>query len=396
MRVSVGACLPLVFLAAWLPACGESPTTPSGASGDALLDPPAEGEGFQLRMQTSIAPGVEGEWCKFVMGPDDDFYLNRDQVRFTTGSHHFLLYETSYSEIPTQNDDGEPVDTSGIFDCSAGATAGWSVTKLLGGSQNGDGASVGGFPPNVAMRVPGKRALLMNAHYLNATDETLEPEVAINLFTVPEAQVEVEGDLLFLYNPFIKVGASGTGRARWRCPVQGDITLGNVQSHMHRRGVGFAGMLAGEAPFYENTDWDDVPVKVFDPGMSIAAGERLDYYCDYQNTEARDVYQGPRTTDEMCMLVGPYWPADVRTSNCLDADYQLAGEWVGNGDVSCAETWTCVVATFDDPDVVSRIADCLDAASPAISREISAALDCVIAKNALEGCEAPIDACNAL
>jgi hypothetical protein len=390
-----------VALVSWLclPGCSSEDAAsggkPSAPSGDEALAPPPEGQGFQLHMQTDIAPGFEGEWCKLVMGPEEDFYLNRDEVRFTKGSHHFLLYETSYTEIPTENDDGEPIDTSGVFDCSEGATAGWSVVRLLGGSQNGDGESINRFPPDVAMRVPGKRALLMNAHYLNATPDVLEPEVAINVWTVPSDQVTTEGDLLFLYNPFIKVAANGSGRARWRCPVHEDITLGNVQSHMHKRGVGFAGAIEGEAPFYENDKWDDVPVKVFSPGMQIRGGSRLDYYCDYQSSEARDVYQGARTTDEMCMLVGPYWPADPRTSNCLDKKGDIAGEWVGNGTTGCADTWSCLVDTFDEEDVVSRISDCLDASSPDVSAEVSSALRCVIHEGALEGCEAQIAACEA-
>lgn len=371
---------------------GQTGTEPLG---DALLDPPPVGQGFQYRMQTSIVPAYEGELCKFVMGPDEDFYLSYDQVKFTPGSHHFLLYQTAYSEIPTQNNDGEPVDTSSVFDCSAGATAGWSIARLLGGSQTGDGTALSRFPDNVAMKVPGHTVLLMNAHYINASSEALEPEVAINLWTAPGDQVTEEGDILFLYNPFIKVGANGTGRARWRCPVLGDITVGSIQSHMHKRGVGFAGMLVGDAPFYENDDWDNVPVKDFGVGMPVSKGQAFDYYCDYQNSEGHDIYQGPRTTDEMCMLIGPYWPANVNQSNCLDDKGNLAGEWVGNGATTCTDTWACIVDTFDKDDVVSRIADCIDAADPAISAEVSAALNCVIKEQALEGCEAPIAACNA-
>lgn len=386
----------LALLVVGLVGCSSESSDPATTLGDPLLDPPPAESGFQLRMQTRIEPGVEGEWCKFVMGPEAEYHMNRQEVRYTPGSHHFLLYETTYDQIPTQKDDGTPVDTSGIFDCSSGATDGWSVVRLLGGSQSGEGGDIALFPPNVAMKVPANRVLLMNAHYLNVSQEPLDPEVAINLWTVPSEQVEMEGDILFLYNPFIKVQASGTGRARWRCPVNVDITLGSVQSHMHRRGVGFEARVAGQALFYENTDWDNVPVKQFEGGLTIPKGSQLDYYCDYANSEARDVYQGPRTTDEMCMLVGPYWPADPATSNCIDAKGDYAGEWVGNGSASCAESWACIIASLDDDDVVSRIADCMDVASPDVAKELSAALDCIINKNALEGCEAPIAACDAM
>jgi hypothetical protein len=213
---------------------------------------------------------------------------------------------------------------------------------------------------------------------------------------VPAAQVKEEGDILFLYNPFIKVPANGTGRARWRCPVHQDITIGNIQSHMHKRGVGYAASIGGEAtPFYENTLWEDVPVKVFEPGLQVKAGSVFDYHCDYQNGENRDVFQGPRTTDEMCMLIGAYWPADPRTSNCADDEGNLAGEWVGNGSQTCAQTWACVEASLGGQGTVGKIAGCIDQADPVVAPEMSAAIRCLAATRDPAKCTTPIDACKA-
>ncbi len=343
---------------------------------DDLLAPPPTGQGVQFRMQTTIAAGVEGEWCQFMTGPAAEMWLERDEVRFTEGSHHVLLYETGYAQIPTTKLDGTPIDTSGVFDCSDGATNGWNITKLLGGSQNATGDSLLAFPDGVAMRVAPGAVLLMNAHYLNATDGDLEPIAAINLWTRPAAEVTTEGDLLFLYNPFIKVPASGTGRARWRCPVHQDITIANVQSHMHRRGVGYSAAVTGAAAFYENDRWEGVPVKRFEGGMTVSAGSTLDYACDYENREARDVYQGPRTTDEMCMLIGSYYPADPRTSNCTDEHGGLGGEWVGNGTATCAATFACLQTAFESDDMIRAGSDCIDAASPTVAAESSAVLRC--------------------
>src|SRR2546425_717202 len=80
-----------------------------------------------------------------------------------------------------------------------------------------------------------------------------------------------------------------TSTAHMRCPVHTDITIANVQSHMHRRGVGYAASVSGGAPFYENTEWANVPVKELEPGLHVAAGATLDYHCDYKNAEAHDV-----------------------------------------------------------------------------------------------------------
>ncbi len=378
-----------------LAACAGEPDGPDQPSD--LLDPPPDGQGVQFTMQTEIPSGVEGEWCRFVVGPPQQMWVQRDEVRFTAGSHHFLLYETSYDAIPTVNDDGVAVDTSGIFDCSGGATAGWSVTKLVGGSQNADGDSMMTFPEGVAMPVRAGAVLLMNAHYLNATPQALTPEVAINLWTSPADTISVEGDLLFLYNPFIRVEANSTARARWRCPVHQDITVLAVQSHMHKRGVGYAAMVTGEEPFYENDRWAEVPTGRFEGGMPVAAGSTLDYWCDYASEEANDIYQGPRTTDEMCMLIGPYYPADPRTSNCLTADGGLGGEWIGSGTATCAASWTCLQGAFVGADLIPAITDCMLDASPTVSAELSALLRCFANESDPQAaCGDVITACDAI
>lgn len=401
MRLSCWLALPLALPLA-LVACGADAPVGDDAPDAApdpepILEPPPEGQGYQFTMTAEIPAGVEGEWCQFVRGPEVEYWIQRDQVVFTAGSHHFLLYETGYDEIPTMNDDGEVIDTSGVFDCSDGPTAGWTINRLLGGSQNGDGESIVGFPEGVAMHVRADAVLLMNAHYLNATTQTLEPQVAINLWTTPGDQVETEGDILFLYNPFISVPANGTGRAHWKCPVHDDITIVNAQSHMHKRGVGYAAMVAGQAPFYENDRWAEVPVAQFDGGMQVAAGEELEYWCDYDNGEDRVVHQGPRTTDEMCMLIGAYYPADPRTSNCLTADGGLGGEWVGQGTATCAASWQCMLAAFQSSALVDGVSDCIAAADPAVSAPLSAALRCVAnSDDPLSTCAPEIDACNAL
>lgn len=398
--------LSTLALAAGLFGCGgaEDPTTTPPPSDD-LLDPPAAGQGVQLRMTAEIGPGVEAELCQFVKAPAEGIYINRDEVRYTPGSHHFLLYLTSYDEIPTAKEDGTQVDTSGVFDCSDGPTNGWEVEKLVGGSQNADGTSMVSFPPDVAMHVRPGAVLLMNAHYVNASPETIQPEVAINLHSIPADQVREEGDLLFLYHPFIKVGAQSSRRARVRCQVRSDITISNVQSHMHARGVGYTASLSDGVPFYENDRWEGVPVKAFEGGFNVSAGEVLDYTCEYNNAGQTDIFQGPRSTDEMCMLIGSYYPADPLTASCApepegpgDIPANLGGEWVGDGTATCAETMTCAQAAFATS--FNDLQGCVADADPAVSKEASDFLRCVIlsfssGQDPMTACSAEITACSA-
>ncbi len=348
---------------------------------DALPSSPT----LTLSLATSIPPGVEAEYCKFVELPDA--WVTADHVELPGGSHHVLVYQTPYLTIPTQRDDGVPVDTSGVFDCSDGATNGWSVTRVIGGSQNSTGESILAFPEGVGVHVGG--VALLNVHVLNGSDEVLEPDVKVTFETRPEAEIEVEGDVLFLYNPFISVPPGSTATARWRCPVYRDITIANAQSHMHARGIGYEARVDDQEPFYRNTQWEGVPVERYD-ALVIPAGATIDYRCDYRNTDGQAVYQGPRTTDEMCMLIGSYYPADERTANCLDATGELpGGDWVGNGTASCAATLECIQGTQD----LLGVTDCVLASDPAVAHVASEALRCLIASGDGAGCDEPLAAC---
>ena len=367
--------LPLLVLAG----CGSDPTNP----------PPAEPD-IQFQVKTSIPAGTEVEYCQFVTVADS--YVTKDQIAFNAGSHHVLVFQTPYTSIPDHKDDGTPVDTSGVFDCSDGATNGWSVTKVIGGSQNGDGESLLDFPDGVALHISG--VLLVNIHYINALDTALDTTVDIGFFSTPQKDVVQEGDILFLYNPLISVPPGGTSRAHWRCPVYSDITIANAQSHMHARGIGYAAAVGDAAPFYTNDRWEGVPVQHYDD-LIVPAGATLDYFCDYRNTTGAAIYQGARTTDEMCMLIGSYFPADPRTANCLDASGQLpGGDWIGTGSQTCAQTMQCLQGTGGD---FRALTDCMLAADPKVSHVSSELVRCFVASSDPgTQCGPQIEACAAL
>jgi hypothetical protein len=344
----------------------------TSACTDDVIDVPAEpAPKLQLRMTATIPAGAEVEYCQFMAVPET--WVTKDAVEFTAGSHHVIVYQTPYASIPTQKNDGTPVDTSGVFDCSDGPTNGWSVTKLVGGSQNREGTSILAFPDGVGTRVGG--VILMNVHYRNASDAPLDTDVKVSFDTTTVDRIEHEGDLLFIYNPLIAVPPGRTATARWRCPVYQDITITNVQSHMHSRGIGFHAQVDGTAPFYVNDRWEDVPVQNYE-SFTVKAGSVIETNCDYRNTSGTPIYQGPRTTDEMCVMVGSYYPVDPRTSNCLDASGKLpGGEWIGQGTASCQKTLSCLQQAKDK---LPAITDCMMAASPSVSRETSELLRCFL------------------
>jgi hypothetical protein len=311
------------------------------------------------------------------------------------------LFETPYKEIPTKNFFDKEVDTRGVFDCSDGVPQNWQTTRIIAGSQNANGESIIAFPSDVAIRIPGSAVLLMNAHYINTSAQPLKPEVRLNLYTISESQMKHEGDVLFLYNIFIKAPAQSASRARMGCTMGSDITLTSVQSHMHARGVK-ADITVGGKSFYSTTAWSDVPVTKFANGFPINKGSVIDYWCDYQNNGMNDVFQGPRTTDEMCAVIGSYYPIDRPSAACAsDAmrpqiTQNLGAEWQGQGKATCAETAGCLqkssnVKGFNE--FQRAMSECVSKSDPAVSKEVSASMRCLV--ESLIDKKDPLTACSA-
>lgn len=362
-----------VAAAATLGACGGGSDMPDQSM---ELAPPPPGQGVQFKMVSTIAAGQEIERCQFVQAPPEGLNINHQEVKYTPGSHHVLLYSTAYPSIPTMDNHGMARDTSGVMDCPLGATNDWQVNGVLGGAQSLSGGSLVSLPPDTAVKVPGNAVLLINTHYLNASTQDLNAEARINLYTIPDAQVKQEGGVLFFYNPFIRVPAAGKASARMRCRMNKEITVSNVQSHMHRRGMGYTAQLldASAKPvetLYTNTDWENVPVKQFDPGKVVPAGSFLDYQCDYTNTESRTILQGPSTKDEMCMLLGSYYPRNDADAYCLDSVF------VGTGSKGCGEQLKCGLDAAKGQDN-DTLFGCVVDSCPGVAEPLTDALKCFL------------------
>ena len=132
-----------------------------------------------------------------------------------------LLFKTPYTEFPTMTIDGKTVDTQGVFDCGEnGATGDWEIAGRRGRAQFAAGPpGVDGLPSDTAFKLEGNSLLLVNTHYLNASDKPLDAEMYINLHTVPAEQVTQEAGIFFFYNPFISVPGGSASVAREVCPL---------------------------------------------------------------------------------------------------------------------------------------------------------------------------------
>lgn len=387
-----------------LAACGSGgdsdDANSSGGGTSGLLSPPPRGQGIQLGIETSLEPGEEVEHCRFVQ-IEENLWVNRDEIRFDNGSHHVLAYSTPYRSIPTRLEDGTRIEAGAVWDCTEGPTDLAEVSSLIAGSQNADAESMLSLPDGVAVHVPAGTVVLLNAHYINTSPNTLKPQALINLWTIEEAEVEHEGGVLFWYSAFLHVGPNSQSIMRSGCDIDHDITLTNAQSHMHARGVGYWAELTqnGETTeIYANSHWENVPVAQFDGGLHIPAGSRIEYACEYRNDEARDVFQGAKTTDEMCMFIASYYPATVKQTFCSaseDEDLANLGQhWYGDGNASCGQFIGCISALEDEDE--HGLQRCVAETDPAVGEIVTNLLRCVFTheqSDPIAACASEIEAC---
>ena len=71
--------------------------TPPPNGCDLGLCPPDPSRGIQLTLDATIPAGEENRFCKYVLFPDAHEY-GRMEHRYTTASHHMVLYPTTLSE----------------------------------------------------------------------------------------------------------------------------------------------------------------------------------------------------------------------------------------------------------------------------------------------------------
>lgn len=337
--------LPLpALLAALAAGCGSTPAT----------DTPADPNAIHLDFSTTVAPGAEVQLCRLWALPTDrgPIAVRASDHTYTAGSHHFLVYRTTEKTVPPGGDVLRPCDETDWMSKVRGVTY---------GAQDPTGSQV--LPDGVAQRFEPGDVLLVQSHYVNASPGPLDASIHLTLHTTPPETVKTEAGFLFFFNPIIDVPPMGSSTATMRCPIPEDIHMVFASSHMHQRGVDFEAHVEGAAngSLYKTQSWNEPVPRGFlptDAGGTIAKGSTIAYTCAFQNHDQRRYLAGPSATEnEMCMLIGMYWPRlDQTTEFCWQ------GAVASKGTASCLQTMQCAGACRADD--VECHATCMDAICP--------------------------------
>jgi hypothetical protein len=200
------------------------------------------------------------------------------------------------------------------------------------------------LPEGVVYELAAGQMVRVEAHYLNATEQTLTPEVAVTFHAIPDAPGLERADFLFFGTPDIQLEHNVPTTVGPRF-IQGGIPAGAqifaLTTHTHQWGTQFRVQKSTSrfdpgTPIYDYPDWvwDEPPVRRFDPPLTFGAGEGVRFTCEYLNRSGRRVSFGESAESEMCFLWLYYYPsAGYRI--CIDTDYSGAGEVCCPGHFAC-------------------------------------------------------------
>ncbi|HEY4239188.1 MAG TPA: hypothetical protein VGM88_05205 [Kofleriaceae bacterium] len=279
-----------------------------------LTIPPVPANGIQIitPIVRGIAPGTDLEMCTWT----DHVVTAQTDVRSTTAfqtspGHHVIVYYTTVQQPPGTT-----------RECTDGDMASF---RFVAGSASEGQPSVA--PGNLVFRIPQGAQIVINHHYLNATDETLDAQSGVNLDYADVGPTYVpDGSLAFL-DTSMTIPPGDAQNIDVNCTVNHDYKVWYIAPHMHQWGkhIELDVTSSGTKTTLVDVDWSsdfvfNPPTMQFDvtAPMMMHSGDALHLRCTYDNTTGGNLLFGR----EMCVTYAQF--IDDAGLGGLDCD---GGNW---------------------------------------------------------------------
>ncbi|MFT5165525.1 MAG: hypothetical protein ACI8P3_000752 [Saprospiraceae bacterium] len=288
---------------------------------DGAPEPPAEGEGFQIKMGPYFLrpAGQVGDELEYFLKYEldltlpEDTEVNRVDIKIGPSSHHFILYDFTSPSFANQVLPGLRLnpDHSGISLVAAVQEA----TDLR-------------LPQGTAFPWENNIVLDLNTHYINySSTSTLKAEAYVNIYTqdAGTAAQEMKTALLVKDNIYIpNDGNTDTEIAVVNANL-GQAYIWGIMGHTHQWGTGYkvfkrengvqgdliydascpGGIPGCVSPYF---DYQHIPFRYLEPFMPLTFNfnNGIIHEATYINEGPNPVWFGPTSDDEMMVLVMMY------------------------------------------------------------------------------------------
>jgi len=339
----------LVAISLSCAACGSDSKdgTTTGANGapspgkktslDAF-DPPPVSAGYTRIVSPTVhdvGPGGDVTYCQYVMAP-----LDRDQDVIDVQGYQskFGHHAVAFSYTPA---DGEEIGSN--LPCmgtefsapgDGGAPATGQQGSFLGATRAADvSKSASSLPDGVAFRLPKGQGVMLNVHYLNTSEDTIDGNAVVDLKFADTDPTRKIAALFTNLNLGFNLSPDSPTTSTVDCVAKSDVQFIMMTNHMHEFGTSATTEVkrAGTDSFemaHDDATWTydmqfnpDYTRWTIDSPFVIHTGDTIRTTCNWNNTTSNTL-TFPR---EMCLGVG----FALATGDKPTVPICVNGNWVG-------------------------------------------------------------------
>jgi hypothetical protein len=298
-----------------LSACGSTngPATPPDTASAAVFSPPPAGEGYTrlvAKKIPDIKPGADITYCQYVMPAlDHDVDILSLTGYQSAFGHHIVAF--SFADDGTKQI-GESFPCMGT-EVSSGSPggAGLDVGSYLGGIAGANDKNNSGspLPEGVAFRLKTGNGIMLNVHFLNTGDKTVDGNGVIDVKLAEPDPNRLIASMFVNVNLNFDLAPKERTDSSVECVAQKDTQIIMASNHMHEYGVAASSEVVRAGSTVAESLHDD-PTWTYDMQFNIVysrwpaatpyvvhAGDTIRTNCSWQNTTA-NALTFPR---EMCV-----------------------------------------------------------------------------------------------
>jgi hypothetical protein len=281
-----------------------------------------------------IPPNTDTLVCSYLSVPlDRTIKVNQTIGQQMKGGHHSAVFLSLSPSMEPPHPCRDQEMSNFRFAISAGG----------GGGQDAK------LPNGIAISIPQGQQLVIQSHYLNATNEPITVMDAVDLITIPEADVIEQVDpFAVIYSDLAIPAHTENFEVRKLCRLEEDLQVYMLLGHTHSYGVLFeiyyhSDSLAEPRKLYYATDGhllkDNPEIKYFDPPLPFKAGDQIEVRCVWTNDTDHEI----GWPEEMCVALMYYGPGqgwmtcdvgddvpNLNSGNEMPAETCVAPDALGN------------------------------------------------------------------
>jgi hypothetical protein len=236
-----------------------------------------------------ILPGQDITLCSYIdttVDAESDI-INYQGYQSSPGGHHVLLYAVSQKQAPNTHECTEDDMINSRY--------------LAGGGADSPPADP---PPNVVFRIPAKTQLMVQTHWINATDMPFDGQGAFNLKVSAPSPEHMTAQLITIPSTNLNL-PTGHGTASVECVIQKKVNIFTLGGHEH--------------------EWGSHVTITYTPAASATPNVIYDYGWrpEYQSNPPRNHYT---IEQPFVMNVGDKWRIDCQYENNTGAPLSFPTE----------------------------------------------------------------------